>query len=231
MTYQNLERVCDDVYGTLNKSRDNGNDLGNIAHVFNQFLKGYMRGLELSGRPFADTDSFAVMELMALARQSARLGTVPESYSDPLDAATYAVLRACHANPPALAPDVAQDQPERSEADLYRELLDLVGGDYMRLEAIEFPDHWTMAEAKRYRAYKRKLEAEEREKMRAAVQSIGEGPIVRAYNQMDEYERKTRPEEGRGVSPFERAVSRDIDKGEPLPSWQDISPFNYSTGT
>lgn len=153
----NIGNVLEDVHKILSERMETHGDPGCFAEVFAGMLRPYLQGMMYAARPFLDVDSFAVLEIMKLARQS--VAARPLDNAARLDAAGYAVLNAAY---------MWQPPKVKSGEELFQELLAWAKGDEKSLEGVTFPDHWTMAEGRTYMDYKRareKRDMEEKEKL------------------------------------------------------------------
>jgi hypothetical protein len=154
---KNIDNVLQDVQKILGERMHTHGDPGCFAEVFAGMLRPYLQGMMYAARPFLDVDSFAVLEIMKLARQS--VAAQPLDNAARIDAVGYAVLNAAY---------MWQPPKVKSGEELFQELL-AWAKDEKALEGIDFPDHWTMAEVRSYVDYKRareKRDMEEKEKLR-----------------------------------------------------------------
>lgn len=154
---QNIDNVLQDIQKILGERMHTHGDPGCFAEVFAGMLRPYLQGMMYAARPFLDVDSFAVLEIMKLARQS--VAAQPLDNAARIDAVGYAVLNAAYMWQPPKA---------KSGEELFQELL-AWAKDEKTMEGVDcFPDHWTMAEVRSYIEYKHareKRDMEEKEKL------------------------------------------------------------------
>jgi hypothetical protein len=169
----NVGKVLEKIQETIGERRLSHGDPGCFAEVFAGMLRPYMQGLMYAARPFLDVDAFAVLEIIKLARRS----VAPRpSMEHPLDSAIYGVLSSAYLWSPM----------EKTGEYLFNEMLNSVGGDRSKLEGITFPDHWTMAEGRRYMEFMRNLEKQEMEyEQRMKAEMVAEDARQRFNHQTE----------------------------------------------